>query len=71
MARWGASHTDPLDQASILRGQRSEYLRRAFSDYREGRRMAVAAMDAKMKVLSDEDVNAIVAYYASPVGDGG
>jgi sulfide dehydrogenase cytochrome subunit len=66
-----AGGTDPLDQASILRGQRSEYLRRAISDYREGRRMAVAAMDAKMKVLSDEDVNALIAYYASPVGDGG
>lgn len=66
-----AGGTEPLDEASILRGQRSEYLRRAFSDYREGRRMAVGAMDTKIKALSDEDVAALIAYYASPVNGGG
>lgn len=66
-----AGGTDPRDEASILRGQRTGYLRKAFADYREGRRMAVAAMDSKMKALTDEEVEALIAYYASPVEGGG
>jgi len=62
--------TDPLDEASILRGQRVGYLRKAFSDYMEGRRMAVAAMDAKFKQITGDQAAALIAFYASPVETG-
>ncbi len=66
-----AGGTDPRDEASILRGQRMEYLRIAMDDYRAGRRTAVAAMDDLMKALEPEQVEALVHYYASPVEGGG
>lgn len=62
--------TDPLDEASILRGQRVGYLRKAFSDYMEGRRMAVAAMDAKFRQITEDQAAALIAFYASPVETG-
>jgi sulfide dehydrogenase cytochrome subunit len=62
--------TDPLDEASILRGQRAGYLRKALSDYMEGRRMAVAAMDARFKQITDDQAAALIAFYTSPVGTG-
>ena len=58
---------DPLDEASMLRGQRADYLRKAFADYREGRRMAVAAMDARFKQITDDQAAALIAFYSSPV----
>ena len=58
---------DPLDEASMLRGQRADYLHKAFADYREGRRMAVAAMDARFKQITDDQAAALIAFYSSPV----
>jgi cytochrome subunit of sulfide dehydrogenase len=55
-----------VDQATILRGQRKAYLRTAMEDFRRERRVAVAEMDAMIRALSDEDVAALVEFYASP-----
>ncbi len=63
-------HTDggasSVDQATILRGQRKAYLRTAMEDFRQERRVAVAEMDAMIRALSDEDLAALVEFYASP-----
>jgi sulfide dehydrogenase cytochrome subunit len=60
-----------VDEASILRGQHMDYLRQALTDYRAGKRTAVAAMDRKVQALSEEQIEALVHYYASPVEGGG
>lgn len=63
-------HTDggasSVDQATILRGQRKAYLGTAMEDFRQERRVAVAEMDAMIRALSDEEVAALVEFYASP-----
>jgi len=63
-------HTDggssSIDQATILRGQRKAYLRIALKDFRAERRVAVAEMDARLRALSDEELTALVEFYASP-----
>lgn len=63
-------HTDggasSVDQATILRGQRKAYLRVAMEDFRQERRVAVAEMDAMIRALSDEELSALVEFYASP-----
>ncbi|MEJ2515196.1 MAG: hypothetical protein P8080_02895 [Gammaproteobacteria bacterium] len=66
-----AGGTDPRDEASILRGQRMEYLRTALADYQAGRRTAVAAMDDLIRALEADELEALVHYYASPVEGGG
>lgn len=63
--------TDPQDEASILRGQRMDYLRQALEDYRAGRRTAVEPMDRKIRALTSEQLESLVHYYASPVEGGG
>lgn len=55
-----------IDQATILRGQRKAYLRIALEDFRAERRVAVAEMDALIRALSDEELAALVEFYASP-----
>jgi sulfide dehydrogenase cytochrome subunit len=66
-----ACHTQggssPLDQASILRGQNTAYLRNAMADFREGRRVQEAAMAEAMAVLSDGETEALLQFYASPM----
>lgn len=63
-------HTDggasSVEQASILRGQRKAYLRMAMEDFRRERRVAVAEMDAMIRALSDDELTALVEFYASP-----
>ncbi len=59
--------SDPVDEASILRGQNIEYLRNAFSDYRSGDRLGEAAMLERLRSLSDDDVEALLNFYASPM----
>jgi cytochrome subunit of sulfide dehydrogenase len=78
-AKWGAvlhAHceschagggADSVAGASILRGQRKAYLRSAIADVREDRRVALAEMHAILLELSDEEIAALVEYYASPV----
>lgn len=59
--------SDPVDEASILRGQNSEYLMNAMSDYRSGERLGEQAMLERLRVLRDEDVEALVNFYVSPM----
>lgn len=56
---------DPADDAGILAGQWTPYLQRALTDYREGRRDQPATMEREMQALSDADIQALAAYYAS------
>lgn len=57
---------NPLDQASILRGQNLAYLRNAMGDFRTGERLQEAAMAEAIAQLSDRDTEALLHYYASP-----
>lgn len=56
---------DPADDAGILAGQWIPYLQRAMTDFREGRRDQPATMEREMQALSDADIEALAAYYAS------
>ena len=58
--------SDPLDEASILRGQNMEYTRNAIADFRAGRRFGEEAMMLKMPEIDDEEAEALVQFYASP-----
>ncbi len=58
--------SSPLDQASILRGQNMAYLRNAMADFRAGERGQEEAMPEAVAALSDEDVEALLHFYASP-----
>ncbi|HRP87340.1 MAG TPA: c-type cytochrome [Gammaproteobacteria bacterium] len=58
--------TSSTEQATILRGQRKAYLRLALEDFRQERRVAVAEMDAMIRALSDDELTALVEFYASP-----
>ena len=57
----------PTEQAGILRGQPRAYLRQAMEDFRQERRVAVAEMDVVAHELSEEQVDALLEFYASPV----
>lgn len=59
------SGSDPADDAGILAGQWQPYLVRTMTDFREGRRMQPATMEREMQALSDADIEALAAYYAS------
>ena len=57
---------DPGDaESSILHGQRKEYLRYALQQYVSGERTQLPAMQKKTSVLSNEDIEALLNYYAS------
>jgi sulfide dehydrogenase cytochrome subunit len=62
-------HTDgganPDDEASILAGQQMGYLEETFAQYRSGKREQPKKMQEKIDALSDDDVKALVNYYAS------
>lgn len=58
--------SDPMDEASILRGQNMEYLRNAMTDYRSGDRLGEEAMLIRLRELSEEDIEALSHFYASP-----
>ena len=57
--------SDPEDDAGILAGQWKPYLVRALTDFREGRREQPATMEREVAGLSDADIQALSAYYAS------
>jgi len=65
----GVCHTDggsnPEDESSILAGQRTGYLKAAFEHYRSGERDQPERMQRAIEGLSDEDVTALLNYYAS------
>jgi sulfide dehydrogenase cytochrome subunit len=58
--------SDPMDEASILRGQNRTYIANAIADYRSGRRLGEAAMLKRLNALNEEEVVALVEFYASP-----
>jgi len=52
-------------EASILHGQRKDYLRYALQQYAAGKRQQLPAMETKTVALSAEDIEALLNYYAS------
>jgi len=57
---------DPGDaEASILHGQKKDYLRYALQQYAAGERAQLPAMESKTGALSGGDIEALLNYYAS------
>lgn len=54
-----------FDDAGILAGQWKPYLELSFKEYRAGERWMPEKMEPKIKALSDDDVQALLEYYAS------
>jgi len=52
-------------ESSILHGQRKDYLRYALQQYAAGEREQLPAMEKMTSVLSGDDIEALVNYYAS------
>jgi sulfide dehydrogenase cytochrome subunit len=59
----GGSNVD--DEASILAGQWMGYLETAFAQYASGEREQPKQMKEKLDPLSDDDIKALLHYYAS------
>lgn len=57
--------SNPDDEASILAGQWIGYLGAQFGQYRAGEREQPKKMEEKIAELTDDDVKALVNYYAS------
>ena len=57
--------SNPEDEASILAGQWIGYLERTFTEYSTGERDQPPRMKQAMDGLSDNDVQALLHYYAS------
>ena len=57
--------TNPEDEAGILGGQWMGYLETTFAEYASGERDQPKKMKKQMDELSDEDVVALLHYYAS------
>lgn len=61
-------HTDngahPVEDASILAGQWTPYLRRQFDNFLSGKRLAPRTMLRRIKELSKEDIEALLQFYA-------
>lgn len=57
--------SNPDDEASILAGQWMGYLKATFAEYNSGERDQPKAMKDKMDALSDDDVKALLHFYAS------
>ncbi|MBA1148109.1 c-type cytochrome [Ectothiorhodospiraceae bacterium WFHF3C12] len=54
-----------LDDAGILAGQSKAYLMEQLQDYKAGERWQPEKMQPQMEELSEEDMKALVEYYAS------
>ncbi len=57
--------SNPEDEAGILAGQWMGYLEDTFAEYRAGERDQPKKMEEKLNALSDDDIKALVHYYAS------
>jgi sulfide dehydrogenase cytochrome subunit len=55
---------DPVEDAAILAGQWTIYLRRQFDNIISGKRIVPRSMYRKIKKLSAEDVEALLQFYA-------
>jgi sulfide dehydrogenase cytochrome subunit len=53
------------DDAGILAGQQMGYLKDTFAEYRSGEREQPKKMEEKLSALSDDDIKALVNFYAS------
>jgi cytochrome c553 len=53
------------DEASILAGQQMGYLKMTIAEYRSGKREQPEPMQKELNPLSDDDVKALLHYYAS------
>ena len=60
-----AGGSDPAAESSILAGQWMGYLESSFADYRAGERDQPPRMQQAIDGLSDDDVQALLNYYAS------
>jgi cytochrome subunit of sulfide dehydrogenase len=59
--------SDPIDDASMLRGQRKVYLRNALEDINAGRRsVGLAAMDNRIKSFEETDLASLAEFYSGP-----
>lgn len=59
--------SNPIDDASKLRGQRKVYLRNALEDFQQGRRSTgLAAMDDKVRTLTAQEIAALAEFYSGP-----
>lgn len=56
---------DAADDAGILAGQWMPYLEATMADYRSGARPMIDKMAVKVEKLRDEDIEALLHYYAS------
>ncbi len=56
---------NPEDDAGILAGQWIGYLNDTFAEYRAGERDQPQKMEEKLNALSDDNVKALIHYYAS------
>jgi sulfide dehydrogenase cytochrome subunit len=57
--------SNPEDEAGILSGQGMGYLKATFAEYASGDREQPKKMEEKLSALSDDEVKALVHYYAS------
>jgi sulfide dehydrogenase cytochrome subunit len=57
--------TNPDDEAGILAGQWTAYLKSAFDEYAAGEREQLEKMKTAMDALSADDVQALLHFYAS------
>jgi len=55
---------DPVEDAAILAGQWTVYLRRQFDNILSGKRIVPRSMFRKIKKLSAEDIDALLQFYA-------
>ena len=56
---------DPEEDAGVLAGQWMDYMREQFEHYAEGSRGQPEKMEEKLEELTDEDVEALLHFYAS------
>jgi len=68
--RWcDKCHTDngahPVEDAAILAGQWTPYLRRQFANFLSGKRMVPRTMLRRIKKMSEDDIEALLNFYAS------
>ena len=57
---------NPEDDASIIKGQWTAYMRRTFSEYAHGTREQPGRMKEKMDALDPDAIDALIHFYASP-----
>ena len=56
---------EPVEDAAILAGQWTPYLRRQFDNFLSGKRIVPRTMLRRIKKLSEEDIEGLLNFYAS------